>query len=398
MLKNVLSDGIQSTPAFFEQIIKSSQGPNRISFAGGMPNPNSFPQEELLESMKRVVETYGSKVFQYSITTGLPELRKYIADRYNKMCGLNLTWENVVITTGSQQALDILSKLFLNMGDTLAVEKPTYLSAIQAFSMRTPKFVEITLNEDGLDIEQLKEVLEQNPKMLYLIPNFHNPTGVCYTKENREQIRELLRGRDTILLEDDAYGELRYEGEAMPYIGFGHLKNSVLLGSFSKTISPGMRIGYIIAEDEEMLHYLGVAKEGCDLHTNVFAQYMLWDYLTNNGYDNHIAKVRKIYHVQAKTMLAAMDKYFPPEVKFTRSRGGMFTWATLPEGIMGMDVFHRALELDVAIVPGDPFYVGAQPSNTIRINYSNASSEMIDIGIHRLGDLLKEMIAEQKAK
>lgn len=391
-METLLSEGIKATPpSFVRSILKAASEPGVISFAGGLPNPVSFPQEELLHSMERMVKTYGSRVFQYSITAGLPELRQYIADRYHRIFGLNLTMDNIIITTGSQQALDLIGKVLLDKGNGVIVEKPTYLAAIQAFSMQQPVFYPITLTEEGMDPEELEAALQNPVKFLYAIPNFQNPTGLTYSAGNRERIYEILNKHKVVFIEDDPYGELRFEGERLPYIGAGKLPNSILLGTFSKTVTPGMRIGFLISENKELLKHITVAKEASDLHTNIFAQYVIWDYLKNNDLDIHIAKITELYRKQARAMTQAMDRYFPSSAKYTRPRGGMFLWVTLPEGVSAMSLFPKALEKQVAFVPGDPFYTDAKNTNTMRLNFTNADPETITEGIRRLGDLLKEL-------
>ena len=391
-MEHLLSEGIKATPpSFVRSILKAASDPGVISFAGGLPNPVSFPQEALLKSMDRIVKTYGSHVFQYSITAGLPELRQYIADRYNRIFGLNLTTDNIIITTGSQQALDLIGKVLLDKGDGVIVEKPTYLAAIQAFSMQRPTFYPIELTEEGMNPEALEDTLQNPVKFIYTIPDFQNPTGLTYSAGNRKRIYEILRNREVVLIEDDPYGELRFEGERLPYIGAGKLPYSILLGTFSKTVTPGMRIGFLISENKELLKHISVAKEAGDLHTNIFAQYLIWDYLRNNDLDMHIEKIKELYRKQAHTMMEAMDRYFPSTVKYTKPQGGMFLWVTLPEGISAMSLFPEALEKKVAFVPGDPFYTDIRNTNTMRLNYTNADSETIEEGIRRLGNLLKEL-------
>ena len=392
-IEHLLSDGIKATPpSFVRGILKAASDPEVISFAGGLPNPISFPQEALLESMERVVKTYGSSVFQYSVTAGLSELRQYIADRYNRIFGLALTVDHVIITTGSQQALDLIGKVLLDKGDGVIVEKPTYLAAIQAFSMQQPVFYPVDLTEEGMAPEQLEAALRNPVKFIYAIPDFQNPTGLTYSAGNRERIRGILKDREVVLVEDDPYGELRFEGERLPYIGVGKLPGSILLGTFSKTVTPGMRTGFIISENRELLKYISIAKEAGDLHTNIFSQYVIWDYVKNHDLDQHIAKIRTLYRQQAQAMMDAMEQYFPPEVKYTRPEGGMFLWVTLPEGVSAMSLFPKALEKKVAFVPGDPFYTDMKNVRTMRLNYTNADCETIREGVRRLGGLLKELI------
>ena len=366
-MEKLLSEGIKATPpSFVRGILKAASDPQVISFAGGLPNPVSFPQDDLLLSMERIVKKYGSNVFQYSITAGLPELRQYIADRYNRKYNLKLTIDNIIITTGSQQALDLIGKVLLNKNDGVIVEKPTYLAAIQAFSLQQPVFYPVELTQEGLNPEQLKKALQNNIKFIYTIPNFQNPTGLTYSAENRKQIFEILKDTDVVLIEDDPYGELRFDGKTLPYIGAGKLTNSILLGTFSKTVTPGMRIGFIISENTELLKYISIAKEASDLHSNIFSQYLIWDYLIHNEYDNHIVKIKDLYQNQAQAMIHAMDKYFPKTVEYTKPDGGMFLWVTLPEGISAMELFPKALDRKVAFVPGDPFYTDIENANTMR--------------------------------
>lgn len=390
-IQHLLSEGVLSfPPSFISDILNAAADPDVISFAGGLPNPISFPQEELLASMERIVKNYGSSAFQYSTTAGLPELRQFIADRYSRKLGLKLTKDQVLITTGSQQALDLIAKVFLNKGDGVVVEKPTYLAAIQAFALNQPVFYPIELTEQGLNLEQLDQALAHPVKFLYTIPEFQNPTGITYSAENREQIYERLKDREIVLIEDDPYGELRFEGEHLPYIGAGRLPNSILLGSFSKIVAPGMRTGFIISENAELLHYISTVKEASDLHTNILSQYLIWDYLTHQDLDAHIAKIRTLYQKQAAAMLRAMDRYFPDTVTYTRPQGGMFLWVTLPESVSAVALFQKALAQGVAFVPGDPFYTDGKDANTMRLNYTNADCETIEEGIRRLGVLLKE--------
>lgn len=389
-MKELLSEGIRSTPASFVRgILKVAADPSIISFAGGLPNPISFPQDALSESMQRIVKDYGSKVFQYSLTAGLPELRRYIAQRYKAKHGLDITEDEIIITTGSQQALDLIAKVLLDRGDGVVVENPTYLAAIQAFSMSMPKFYPVDLNDEGMDVDGLRRALENDVKFVYAIPNFQNPTGLTYSAACRERVFAALDERDTVLIEDDPYGELMFGGTRLPYIGAGRLKNSILLGTFSKTCTPGMRTGYIVCKNAELMKHISVAKEASDLHTNIFSQYLIYDYLTHNDYDAHISRITELYRKQADAMISAMRKYFPTTVGYTEPRGGMFLWVTLPDGMSAMSLFPKALENKVAFVPGDPFYVDRKDANTMRLNFTNADCATIEEGIRRLGAILK---------
>ncbi len=385
----LLSDGIKATPpSFVRSILKAASDPNVTSFAGGLPNPISFPQEDLMASMERVVSEQGASAFQYSVTAGIPELRRWIADRYNHRFGTDYTEDDVLITTGSQQILDLLGKTLLDKGDGVIVEKPTYLAAIQAFAMQQPIFHQVELTDEGLNIDELNEALDKGAKMIYMIPNFQNPTGLTYSARGRELVREALKDRNIVVVEDDPYGELRFEGDSLPYIGGTALPHGVIMGSFSKTVTPGMRVGYLLTKDHELLRNLSIAKEAADLHTNVFAQYVIVDYLEHHDLDEHLVKIRDLYRTQAKAMTDAMEEFFPESVQFTKPEGGMFLWATLPEGIRSMDLFPKALEQNVAFVPGDPFYPEPGAYSTMRLNFTNADEETIRDGIKRLADVL----------
>ena len=388
-IDELLSDGITNTPpSFVRAILKAASDPAITSFAGGLPNPISFPQEKLMESMQRVVAERGPEAFQYSMTAGIPELREWIAERYNHRFGTDYTADDVLVTTGSQQVLDLLGKVLLDKGDGVIVEKPTYLAAIQAFALNQPVFHEVELTEEGLNIDELNAALDAGAKMIYLIPNFQNPTGLTYSAEGRRQVREALAGRNIVVVEDDPYGELRFEGESLSYIGGTALPHGVVMGSFSKTVTPGFRMGYLLTKDHELLRNLSIAKEAADLHTNVFSQYVVMDYLAHNDLDEHLTKIRELYRKQAQAMTDAMAEFFPAGVTFTKPEGGMFLWATLPAGVSTMDLFPKALERGVAFVPGDPFYAEPGKRSTMRLNFTNADEDTIRDGIRRLAEVI----------
>ena len=392
MFEKYYSQRIKNTPSsFIREILKVTQNPEIISFAGGLPNPISFPQEELKISMNRIADKFGAKIYQYSTTMGLDSLREFIVERYKKLWGMDITIDNVIITTGSQQALDLIGKAFINDNDTIMVEKPSYLGLLQAFCLYNANFVQTKLNNDGLDIEDLKNTIKNHkPKLAYLIPNFQNPTGLTYSKENREQVFEIIKDEDMLLIQDDPYVELRFEWERIPYIGLNQTSKNIYLGSFSKIVTPGMRLGYVIA-DKKIIKMLETAKQASDLHSNIFGQYMISDYLQNNDLDKHIEKIKSLYKSQAGAMTNAMEEFFPAEIKFTYPKGGMFTWVTLPEDKSAIKLFDKAIAKNVAFVPGDPFYVGVNNVNTLRLNYTNADSETIKEGIKRLSEALREI-------
>ncbi|MCL1700553.1 PLP-dependent aminotransferase family protein [Lysinibacillus sp. Bpr_S20] len=384
------SEKILNTPSsFIRNILKVTDSEDVISFAGGLPNPISFPIEALKASANHAITENGSRLFQYSSTQGYAPLREYIAAKYRRVHGLDIHADDVFITTGSQQALELLGKVLINKGDGIVIEEPGYLGAIQAFTLSEPTFHGVTLENDGLNLEELEKALQQpNVKFVYTVPNFQNPTGLTYSKEKRQQICEIMSKYDVALIEDDPYGELRFQGEPLPYIGAGKLENSILLGSFSKTVTPGMRLGFIITKNKELLQHIETAKQATDLHTNIFAQYVIYDYLANNDYMEHVQKIIALYKNQADAMLNAMEEFFPAHVDYTRPEGGMFIWATMNNGASSVDVFQKAMEQKVAFVPGDPFYTSKTDVNTMRLNYTNATPEVIREGIKRLGSIL----------
>lgn len=383
------SHRIQHTPpSFVRNILAAAENPEVISFAGGLPNPDSFPMEQMEQSFHRILDEHGSKPFQYATSPGHEPLRQYIADKYNRLHNLNLTSDHVLITTGSQQALDLIGKVLLNEGDSLIIEEPGYLGAIQAFSLFQPKFTPIPLEEQGLNLPAFQKALAQKPKCMYIVPNFQNPSGLTYSRETREAIRKIWADNECFIIEDDPYGELRFRGEALPYIGALNPTYSILLGSFSKTVSPGMRLGYVITRNKELMEYLLIAKQASDLHTSIFTQYALHDYLTHNDYQEHVKKIISMYSEQAGAMLDAMKQYFPSHVSYTKPDGGMFIWATLPKGQSAMELFHQSMKKNVAFVPGDPFYVNKTDVNTMRLNYTNSTPEVIQEGIKRLAMIL----------
>lgn len=384
------SDRILNTPSsFIRDILKVTDAPDVISFAGGLPNPVSFPIGDLQESIDGAIRKNGSRLFQYSTTEGYLPLREMIADKYRRKFNLDVNPDDVLITNGSQQALELIGKVILNKGDQVLMEEPGYLGAIQAFSLCEPEFLSVTLEEDGLDLAKLEELLKKNPvKLIYCVPNFQNPTGLTYSLEKRKAMREIVSKYDVAFIEDDPYGELRFRGESLPYIGAGHMANSILLGTFSKTVTPGMRLGFLITKNAELMRHLVTAKQGSDLHTNIFTQYVIHEYLMNNPYVEHVKKIIALYEEQATAMLDAMEEFFPKTVSWTKPEGGMFIWVTLPDGQSALDLFPKAMEKKVAFVPGDPFYTHKRGVNTFRLNYTNATPEVIREGIKRLGSIL----------
>lgn len=382
--------------SYIREILKVTQHPEVISFAGGLPNPDTFPVNEISRASQKVLESDGKNVLQYSTTEGYEPLRQYICDRYYKRYKLKVDPSEILITTGSQQALDLIGKVFLDKEDSVVIEKPGYLGAIQSLSVFEPNFVSVTLEEDGICIKELKEAISKyNPKLYYAVTNFQNPSGLTYSQEKLENVAEILKDTDTIMVADDPYGELRYSGEEVPSIRNFIKENSILLGSFSKIAAPGLRLGWVCA-NHEIMDKLITAKQAADLHTSYFSQRVLYQYLIDNDLDEHIAEIRELYKNQQGIMLNAIKEYFPPEVKFTSPEGGMFLWVTLPEGISALSLLDECAKANVAFVPGDPFYVDTENVNTMRLNYTNSTEEEIITGIKRLASVIKKRIEEQR--
>ncbi len=377
--------------SFIREIMKVIGDPEIISFAGGLPNPEFFPVQAVAEATQRVFQESGREALQYSTTEGYKPLRQFIANRYQQKWGWSVDPEEIIITTGSQQGIDLTGKAFLNQGDGVLFERPGYLGAIQALTMFEPKLLSVPLQEDGLDTHQLRSILNHHSaKMLYGVPNFQNPSGLTYSNENRKAVAQLVAAHNMVFLEDDPYQELRFIGEDLPPLKHYLRERGILLGSFSKMISPGIRLGWVYA-CREIMEKIIIAKQGADLHSNYLAQRIVYRYLQDNDLDSHLAQMRLVYHRQCNAMIEAMEELFPPEVQFTRPEGGMFVWVTLPERMSAMELFEEAARSKVAFVPGSPFYVDGGGHNTMRLNFSNSDEATIVEGIRRLAEAIKKM-------
>jgi 2-aminoadipate transaminase len=392
-MDSIFSDRITDVPrSFIREILKVAIDPTVISFAGGLPNRELFPIEEIRKATNKVFNIHGRDIFQYSNSEGYLKLREYIAERYRHKKKLDIPVENILIISGSQQGLDLLGKILINDNDSLIIEEPGYLGAIQAFSIYQPKFLPIPVSQNGMDTEKLKGAMSsEKPKLMYTVPNFQNPSGISYSLKNRTEIAQILRGTTTILIEDDPYDELRFEGEAKPSFRELLPDNTVLLGSFSKTIVPGFRLGWIVAP-KHIMEKLIIAKQATDLHTSHFTQAIIYQYLTDNDIDSHISKIRTAYGNQCRAMLRSIRKHFPPEVSHTTPEGGMFVWAELPHGAAALDLFEIAVKDKVIFVPGDPFYVNRTRAQTMRLNFSCVDEKTIELGISRLGAAIRELL------
>jgi 2-aminoadipate transaminase len=317
-------------------------------------------------------------------------LREYIAERYFLKRGLQASPDEILITNGSQQGLDLVGKVFLNKGDRVVIERPGYLGAIQAFGIYEPSFVPIPLLDDGIDTDLLEKALKAGEtKLFHTVINFQNPSGVTYSRQKREKLADIIKGHNMVLVEDNPYGELRFIGEDLPsmksYLG----DRTIVLGSFSKVVTPGLRLGWICAATDVM-DKIVVAKQSSDLHSNYLSQRAVYQYLIDHDLDEHILNIRKVYKRQRDLMVSMIEQHFPEEIEYTKPEGGMFLWATLPENLSSLNLFKLAMEENVAFVPGRAFYVDGGGDNTLRLNFSNSDEEKIEEGIKRLAKVIKK--------
>lgn len=379
--------------SFIREILKVTADPSIISFAGGLPKPDLFPTGPMADAAARVLAENGPAALQYSVTEGEPALREWIAARYKAKKNLTVDPANILITNGSQQSLDLLGKVFLDPGDLVAVELPGYIGAIQAFSIFEPTFDGVPLGPEGPDIDRLTEVvLSRSAKMFYAVPNFQNPSGLTYSLAARRAVAEVLRMSDTVFVEDDPYGELRFYGDALPPVTSFLTQDAYLLGTFSKIAAPGLRLGWVVATPDT-LPKLVTAKQASDLHCSTLVQRILVQYLADNDLDAHIASIRAAYGAQRDLMVARIKAEFPAEVTCTEPEGGMFLWVTLPEGCSAFDLFDLCIKEKVAFVPGGPFFVDGGGERSLRLNFSNADPERIAEGIARMGKGIKALLA-----
>lgn len=383
------------------ELLKLTEHPDIISFAGGLPAPDVFPVDAFGGACERVLRRQGAQALQYSTTEGYLPLREQIA-RHSERYGIKVTPDNILITSGSQQALDLIGKVFINPGDRVLVESPTYLGALQAWNAYGAEYVTVPMDEQGMNVDYLEEALRTGPKFIYVLPNFQNPSGVTLSLERRRLLVELADRYGVPIIEDDPYGQLRYEGDHLPAVVMLDDKyrnncdlcyhgNVIYLSTFSKILAPGLRLGWVIAPPE-VIRKLVQSKQGTDLHTATFTQVVAHEVSKGGFLDEHIKTIRRVYSERRNVMLATMDRTFPPEVDWTQPEGGLFLWGTLPESLNAAEVLEAAVEKKVAFVPGEPFHPTGGGHNTMRLNFSNATPAMIQDGISRLGQVLSANI------
>jgi 2-aminoadipate transaminase len=395
--------GIKSSA--IRELLKFAQRPEIISFAGGLPAPDVFPTARFQEACRKVLEQNASQALQYGASEGYEPLREMVA-RHIARYGIKAKAENVLITSGSQQALDLIGKLLINAGDRILVEAPTYLGALQAFNVYGAEYVSVPSDDDGLRTDLLEEPLRSGPKFMYVLPNFQNPGGTTLSEGRRHELVLLADRFGIPIIEDDPYGQLRYEDEHLtPLVvldrqnlrrdaGYS-IGNVIYLSTFSKTLAPGLRLGWIVAPVDVILKLIQL-KQGADLHTSTFTQIVAYEVAKDGFLDEHVKLIRKVYRERRDVMLAALKEYFPPEVTWTHPKGGLFLWVTLPKGMDCQKLFQAALEEKVAFVPGDSFYARngyvEEGSRHFRLNFSYGKPDQIREGIRRLSIAVKQQL------
>ena len=386
------------TSSALRDMLRLTQKADIIAFSGGLPAPELFPIERFRHAADLVLSAHGQQALQYSPTEGYSPLRRLVAS-YLNVYGVSVDECNVLITTGSQQATELIGRLLLNLRDPVLVESPTYVGALQAFDVYNPDYLIVPADENGLVIDDLDPLLEREPKFLYVLPNYQNPSGTTLPHFRREQLIRRVHKADLVIVEDDPCSLLRYEGEDIPpLIVLDALRNgsggpvydgNVLYHStYSKLLAPGLRIGWIIGP-AEVIQQLARLKQGVDLHTSTFAQMLAFEVARDGFLEEHVKQLREIYHHRRDVMLAALEAQFPPEVTWTRPTGGMFIFVSLPEGIDAKDVLMESLKQMVAFVPGESFFPRGGGENSLRLTFSSVKPDRIEEGIKRLGAILK---------
>jgi 2-aminoadipate transaminase len=380
------------------ELLKLTEDPEIISFAGGMPAPEIFPTEEFAAACNRVLQKQSRLALQYGTTEGYAPLREMLAQQAAARGGFAVSADNVMMTSGSQQALDLIGKVFINPGDHILVESPTYLGALQAWNAYGAEYTAVRSDDNGMCTEELEQALRYGPKFIYVLPNFQNPGGTTLTLERRKQLVELADRYGVPIIEDDPYGQLRFDGEPLPSVlqldndlhknEGGYAGNVIYLSTFSKILAPGIRLAWVIAP-KEVIRKLVLAKQGCDLNTSTFNQIVAHEINQNNFLDHYVKKIIACYHERRDVMLDTLEEFMPAGVRWTHPQGGLFLWATLPEQISSVALFPEAVAEKVAYVPGESFFPCGGGQNTMRLNFSYSNPQQIATGIERLSRVIR---------
>ena len=377
------------------EMLKVTQQPDVISFGGGLPAPELFPTEEIADCTREVMRTVGSLALQYGVTDGIPELRAWIAERVTSKMDADFDPSEVLVVNGSQQGLDLLGKIFIDPGDHVVLENPSYLGAIQAFDAYQARYVTADTDEDGVIPESLEHVLTHTqplPKFVYLVPNFQNPTGRTLSEDRRERIVRICEHFGVPIVEDDPYGELRFAGHHLPSLASFNTTGTIIYsGTGSKIVAPGMRIAWLVTHDRDVHEKLVLAKQGADLQSGTLAQYVFTEYVSKRqAFERHLATIVQVYGERRDVMYAALREYMPSNVSFNHPQGGMFMWARA-YGIDTTDLLRISTEQKVAFVPGVSFYPQRDVNDGMRLNFSHSTPEKIRIGIERLARAIRSM-------
>jgi len=374
------------------ELLKVAERPDVLSFAGGLPAPELFPTQAIADAHVEVLAREGQAALQYSSTEGFLPLREWVVARMAKR-GIQCTVEQVLITNGSQQGIDLTGRVLLDPGDTVAVENPCYLAALQTFGGCEASFLALGSDDDGVQVDDLAYALrKRSVKLIYLVPEFHNPKGTTLSRARREQLLRLASEHRIPVIEDDPYGELRFRGTPNPCLAALDDAGLVVhLGTFSKTLAPGMRLGWLVAS-KELVRSITIAKQAADLHSATLAQRAMSHLLKSFDYDGHIGKIRAAYGERCVAMLSALDRHMPPGTRWTRPEGGLFIWAQLPAGMRAEEVLEDALKEEVAFVPGAPFFAEKPRHDFMRLNFSNRPPELIEEGMARLGRAVRRRL------
>jgi 2-aminoadipate transaminase len=384
------------TGSVIRELLKYAVQPDIISFAGGMPAAELFPVREFDEACRHILAHDGPVALQYSPSEGYLPLKVWLAETMSKY-NIWVEPENILMVNGSQQGLDLIGKLFVDTNACVITSAPTYLGALQAWNAYEARYRTVPLDDDGMRIEELEKLLcrHERPCFVYVLPNFHNPAGTTLSLERREHLARLAREYDLVIIEDDPYGELRYEGQDITPLFRLAPERTIYLSTFSKTLAPGIRLAWIVAP-KPMIARLVQAKQGADLHTGTFVQMVANDICQRGILRQHVKRLRNVYRNRRDTMLEALEEHWPQETSWTRPHGGLFLWARVPKSINTRDFLEKALTFKVAYVPGFAFYPGEEGgANAMRLNFSYANEEMINEGIYRLGRALKEELAHK---
>lgn len=391
--KRVPADGTDAVGA----ILKAAADPQIISFAGGLPAPELFPVKEMKAAVDKAFDTHGQEVMQYGAAKGVAVLRELIQKHVKEKEDVDAELDNVLVTTGSEQVLDLVGKAFVNPGDTVLVEQPTYLCALDVFKTYGANFAGVEMDEQGMKMDALEEALKAHPntKLIYTVPNFQNPTGRTMTLDRRKKLAELAAKYDVYVLEDNPYGEIRFAGDHVPAVkSFDKTGHVFYMSTFSKTLAPGFRLGWVVA-DSEVVNKLTVLKQSADLHTDNLVQYAVAQFFADNDVDAHVKEISNLYGKRKQLMADGIKQYFPAGVKYTDPEGGMFLWVEVPGVDDTVELFKECLKHNVAFVPGDPFFAGQPQPGAFRLNYSNAQEDQIKAGMKQLGAALQDAVANK---